>query len=114
MSRRLHANASATTKRWYMKNALATRNVTAAALRRTKLVSGSAIATNAPTRSTVKIGSRIISAPRIHRPRYICPRPGRSNERTAAKPGEPLIGADNKRARGGRAAEAAPRFDTEP
>src|SRR5882762_6169102 len=114
MSRRLHANASATTKRWYMQNALATRNVTAAALRRTKLVSGSAIATKAPTSVTVKMGRRSNSAPRIQRPRYIWPRPGRRRDRTAAKLCEPLIGADSKRARGGRAAEAAPRFDTEP
>src|SRR6266516_346924 len=97
-----------------MKSAAATRNVTSAALRRTKLVSGAVIATNAPTRSTGKIGRTIISAPRTHRPRYIWPRHGRSNDRTAAKPGEPLTnGAESKRARG-RAADDAPRFDTEP
>jgi hypothetical protein len=97
-----------------MKNALATRNVTAAAFRRTKLVSGSAIATNAPASSTVKIGRTIISAPRTHRPRYICPSPGKSNERIAANPGEPFTdGAESKRARG-NAADDAPRFDTEP
>src|SRR5712691_7446021 len=114
MSRSRPVNASVTTNRWYMKNALAMRKVTAAALRMTKLVSGSAMATNAPTRSTVKIGSRIISVPRTHRPRYIWPSPGRSKERTAAKPGEPVAeGPETERARG-KTSDDAPRFDTEP
>src|SRR5438309_3844908 len=108
------ANASATTRRWYVKNPPAARNVTSAALRRTKLVSGSAIATNAPVSNTVKMGRRSIRMPRTHRPWYIWPRPGRSNERIAANPGEPLPdGAESERT-GGNAADAAPRFDTEP
>src|SRR2546423_3048746 len=96
-----------------MKNAAATRNVTSAAFRRTKLVRGSAIATSAPTTSTAKIGMRIMSTPRIQRPRYIWPRPGSRRDRTAAKPGEPLTaGAESARTRG-EAADDAPRFDTE-
>ena len=75
---------------------------------------GSAIAMNAPARRTVKIGRRIIRIPRTHRPWYIWPSPGRKKDRTAAKPGEPFtLGAESERT-GGNAADAAPRFDTEP
>src|SRR5689334_105187 len=97
-----------------MKSAAAARNVTSAALRSTKLVRGSAIATNAPTRSTVKIGTRIMSTPRIQRPRYIWPRPGSRSDRTAAKPGEPLTAVPPSARTRGEAADDAPRFDTEP
>src|SRR5207302_817464 len=74
-----------------MKNRPATRNVKPGAFRSTRVVSGSAIAINAPLSSTTKIGTRIIRIPRTHRPPYICPSPGRSPERIAANPGEPFM-----------------------
>ena len=101
MPRSFPANASATTNRWYVRNAAATRKVKAGAFRSTSPVSGSAIAMNAPVRSTTKIGMRIMRIPRTHRPWYIWPRPGKSPDSMAAKPGEVFaIGARSVRTRG--------------
>src|SRR5207237_9605947 len=98
-----------------MKNRPATRNVKPGAFRNTRVVSGSAIAINAPLSSTTKIGTRIIRIPRTHRPPYICPSPGRSPERIAANPGEAFVrSAANVRGRDSCARVLGIRFDMGP